>query len=216
MSTGSVQLVIFPRLMDGVSRRADAEFVFAPYSIEQRPGIEGEVRMDEAPGCYFNGFPLRGTSRGSLLARSADPADPPIIRPNYLATDYDRDIAIRLVRFLRRLMSQPSLAPYVAGELGDSALAESDDEILEFMRRRGTSAYHSVGTCAMGPDSDRNAVLDERLRVRGVSGLRVVDCSVMPQQVSANTNGPVMAVAWRAADMIRADLRQAPEPDSPR
>ncbi len=83
------------------------------------------------------------------------------------------------------------------------------------MRSRGTSAYHAVGTCAMGPDSDRNAVLDERLRVRGVTGLRVVDCSVMPQQVSANTNGPVMAVAWRAADMIRADLQQSSEPDPP-
>jgi choline dehydrogenase-like flavoprotein len=117
--------------------------------------------------------------------------------PNYLATDYDCDITIRLVRFLRALMSQPAIAPYVVGELGDSALSNGDDEILDFMRRRGTSAYHAVGTCAMGPDSDRNAVLDERLRVRGVTGLRVVDCSVMPQRVSANTNGPVMAVVAR-------------------
>ena len=171
--------------------------------------------MDDAPGCYFNGFPLRGTSRGRVLARSANPADPPIISPNYLATDYDRDITVRLVRFLRTLMKQPALAPYVDGELGESALATSDDEILDFMRRRGTSAYHAVGTCAMGVSSDPNAVLDERLRVRGVTGLRVVDCSVMPQQVSANTNGPVMAVAWRAAGLIRADLQRPPHADPP-
>jgi choline dehydrogenase len=215
MATGSVQLVIFPRVMDGDSRRADAEFVFAPYSIAQRPGIEGQVRMDDAPGCYFNGFPLRGTSRGRVLARTGNPADPPIISPNYLATDYDRDITVRLVRFLRTLMKQPALAPYVDGELGESALATSDDEILDFMRRRGTSAYHAVGTCAMGVSSDPNAVLDERLRVRGVTGLRVVDCSVMPQQVSGNTNGPVMAVAWRAAGLIRADLQKPPHTDPP-
>jgi choline dehydrogenase-like flavoprotein len=209
MATGSVQLVIFPRLMDRDSRRADAEFVFAPYSIAQRPGIEGEVRMDEAPGCYFNGFPLRGTSRGQVLARSADPADPPVIRPNYLATEYDREITVRLVRFLRTLMSQPALTPYVEAELGESTLAITDDEIVDFMRRRGSSAYHAVGTCAMGVSSDPNSVLDERLRVRGVAGLRVVDCSVMPQQVSANTNGPVMAVAWRAAEMMRTDLHDS-------
>lgn len=206
LATGSIQMVVFPEVLPGNTGRADAEFVYAPYSLSQTPGKDGDIVMEDAPGCCFNSFPLRGTSEGSVMARSADPADPPLIRPNYLSTDYDRAVSIAMVRFLRRLMTQPLLTPYVEGELGEAARAVADDEIIEVMHRTGSSGYHSVGTCKMGIDSDRTAVLDSRLRVRGVEHLRVVDCSVMPQQVSANTNGPAMAIAWRAADLLREDL----------
>jgi choline dehydrogenase len=206
MAAGPIQMVLFAEVLPGKTGRADAEFVYAPYSVAQRPGVDGAILMEDEPGCCFNGFPLRGTSEGSVMAASADPWAAPVIRPNYLATDYDRSVTIGLVRFIRGLMTRPELASYVVAELGDAATACTDDEIVDLMRRKGSSGYHSVGTCKMGIDGDKGAVLDERLRVRGAAALRVVDCSVMPLQVSANTNGPVMAIAWRAADMIREDL----------
>jgi choline dehydrogenase len=208
MAAGPIQMVLFPEVLSGGTGRADAEFVYAPYSVSQRPGVEGELVMEDEPGCCFNGFPLRGTSEGSVMAASSDPAVPPVIRPNYLATAYDREVTLGLVRFIRRLMSRPELSSFIVGEVGAAAAATTDDEIINLMMRTGTSGYHSIGTCKMGIDSDRGAVLDERLRVRGIGGLRVVDCSVMPLQVSANTNGPVMAIAWRAADLIGGDLKR--------
>jgi choline dehydrogenase len=141
-----------------------------------------------------------------LMARSADPAEPPVINPNYLATEYDRAVTVRLVRFVRSLMTHPAMLPYAVGELGEAAGAQTDDEIIDLVKRTGTSGYHSCGTCKMGVDGDPNAVLDERLNVRGVAGLRVMDLSAMPLQVSCNTNAPVMAMAWKLVDMMRADL----------
>ena len=141
------------------------------------------------------------------MARSADPSAAPIIRPNYLSTDYDCAVTLGLVRFNKRLMTHPVLKPYVVGELGESAQAHTDEEIIDLVTRTGMSASHSVGTCKMGVDSDPLAVLDERLRVRGVAGLRVADCSVIPTQVSANTNGPAMAIGWKLAEMIKEETR---------
>jgi choline dehydrogenase-like flavoprotein len=207
------QLVIFPEVLPGSTGRADSELGFGPFSLTRRPGT-GKLAIEAEPGCFFTGFPLRGTSEGRLLAQSADPAVPPLIEPNYLSTEYDRAVTIGLVRFLRRLMTQPALKPYVSGELGEGARLVSDDEIIDFMLREGLSSYTSSGTCKMGVAGDETAVLDERLRVRSVAGLRVVDCSVMPTQVSANTNAPVMAVAWRAADLIREDLARTGPPSN--
>jgi choline dehydrogenase-like flavoprotein len=164
--------------------------------------------MDTEPGCNFMGFPLRGTSEGKAMARSSNPADPPLIDPNYLDTDYDRAVTVGVFRFIRSLMTQPALASFTVAELGDAAKVQTDDEIIDLIRDTGVSGYHSAGTCKMGVDEDKLAVLDERLRVRGAQGLRVVDCSAMPLQVSANTNGPVMAMAYKLADMMKQDLAQ--------
>jgi len=209
MAAGPVQLVIFPEVMPGNTGRADAEIVFAPFSVLARPGSENETMMDHEPGCNFMGFPLRGTSEGTVMARSSNPADPPLIDPNYLDTEYDRAVTVGLFRFIRNLMTQPALAPFVVAELGDAASVQTDDEIIDMIRDTGVSGYHSAGTCKMGVDGDNLAVLDERLRVRGAQGLRVVDLSAMPLQVSANTNGPVMAMAYKLADMMKQDLAQA-------
>jgi choline dehydrogenase len=206
LSTGSTQLVIFPEVLPGNTTRADAEFVYGPYSMAARSGREKELSMESEPGCNFTGFPLRSTSQGSVMARSKNPAEAAVIRPNYLSTDYDRAITIGIVRFLRRMMSHPSLEPFVVGELGEAARAQSDDEIIDMARRTGSTGYHSVGTCRMGADGDNGAVLDDRLRVRGVAGLRVADCSSLPLQISANTNGTAMAVGWHLADMMKQDL----------
>ncbi len=202
---GSHRLAMFADVEAGTGR-ADAEFLFAPYSLDQRPGLD-KIEMEAEPGAHFAVFPLRGTSQGMLEAASADPAEQPIIRPRYLDSTYDRAVTVAAVRLMRRIMAEPALEPFVVGETGELAKAHSDDEIIDAALRFGSSAYHSIGTCRMGNDGDANAVLDASLRVRGVQGLRVVDCSVMPEQVSANTMGPVMAIAWRATEIMQEQLR---------
>jgi choline dehydrogenase-like flavoprotein len=107
------------------------------------------------------------------------------------------------VRYIRSYMQQAPLEPFVVGELAPTAPAQSDDEILDMVKAYGSAGLHAVGTCRMG--SDPLAVLDERVRVRGVAGLRVVDCSIFPEQLSGNTNAPVMAAAWRAAELLLED-----------
>jgi choline dehydrogenase-like flavoprotein len=111
-----------------------------------------------------------------------------------------------MVRYMRRYMTMPALAPYVGEELLPGASRQSDEDLLNDVRRYATCGAHAVGSCRMGRDN--TAVVDERLRVRGVEGLRVVDCSVMPGTVSGNTSGPAMAVGWRASDLILEDARR--------
>ena len=209
MSTGAAQLTIFPEVLPGKTGRADAEFVWGPYTLSSRPTEGGQTVPDKFPGCTFTGFPLRGTSEGSVMAQSADPSVQPVIRPNYLATDYDRAVMVGLVRFSKALMGHERLKPFVAHEAPETAALHSDDEIIDFVMRTGISAQHGCGTCRMGPDGDPMAVLDEKLAVRGIQGLRVADCSIMPMQVSANTNGPAMMIGWKLADMMKAELAAA-------
>lgn len=205
LSTGAAQLAIFPEVLPGKTGRADAEFVWGPWSLSSRPTGGGKTIPDEAPGCTFAGFPLRGTSQGSVMAHSKDPSVLPVIRPNYLSTDYDRSVMLGLVRFTKKLMNHENMRPFVEAEFPATASLQSDDEIIDHVLRTGTSAQHGCGTCKMGPKDDPLAVLDERLAVRGIDGLRVADCSIMPLQVSANTNGPAMMIGWKLVDMLRAE-----------
>jgi choline dehydrogenase len=118
------------------------------------------------------------------------------------------DVTIAMSRFIRTWMAQPAIAGMVTDEREPGASIPSDEEILEAFRKHGQASYHACGTCRMGDFDD--AVLDERCRVKGASGLRVVDGSIMPTMVSANTNGPIMASAWRAADLILEDEAARP------
>jgi choline dehydrogenase-like flavoprotein len=147
-----------------------------------------------------------------VALRSSEASDPPVIRPNILSAEYDRAVTVAGFRKQRQLVSQPQLRAWVAEETRPGAQVNTDDEILDFFRRNGQAGYHGVGTCKMGPAADPLAVVDERLRVRGVTNLRVVDASVFPTMPSGNTNGPVMAAAWRAADLILQDARAHPVP----
>ena len=133
------------------------------------------------------------------MTRSKDPADPPVIRPNFLSDEYDRSVTIKAFRWLRRLMARPELARFIDCENQPGSKVQSDDEIVEAARQDGNCS-HAVGTCRMG--SDERSVVDEQLFVRGVTGLRVADASIIPSQVSANPNSTIMAMAWRAADII--------------
>ena len=156
----------------------------------------------------FSGFtiayyPLRPTSRGRLWIRSADPMQAPAMLANYLATDYDRRLSIEGAKLLRRLIATPSLSPYVLEELQPGAGVRSDEDLLNAARDFGTSGYHPCGTCRIGGDA--GAVVDPRLRVHGVQGLRVVDASVMPAIVSGNTNAATIMIAEKGADLIRED-----------
>ncbi|MEJ0045255.1 MAG: GMC oxidoreductase [Rhodospirillales bacterium] len=122
-----------------------------------------------------------------------------------MSDPYDREVTVRMFRLMRDWVAQPAIAALIAEETAPGAALQGDEDIIDAFRRRGQAGYHACGTCRMGSFND--AVLDERLRVKGVSGLRVVDGSIMPAMVSANTNGPIMAAAWRAAELIAQDAR---------
>jgi len=148
---------------------------------------------------------LRPLSRGSIHARDRDPATAPRIAPNYLAAEQDRRVAVDSIRLSRQIAAAPALARYDPTEILPGPDLQSDEELATAAGDIGTTIFHPVGTAKMGIDSDPMAVTDDRLRVRGVTGLRVVDASVMPAITSGNTNSPTMMIADRAAAMILDD-----------
>ncbi len=150
---------------------------------------------------------LRPTSRGSVHIQSADAHLPPLIAPNYLSTDRDREVAVNAMRLTRRIVAQPALAKYSPEEILPGPEFRTDKELAVAAGKVGTTIFHPVGTCRMGTDNDPAAVVDSRLRVIGVEGLRVVDASVMPTITSGNTNSPTLMIAERASEMIRADRK---------
>jgi choline dehydrogenase len=144
----------------------------------------------------------RPASSGYVRARSADPYEKPRIQPNYLAEVGDRQVLLGGLRLARQLMWTDPLKPYVAREESPGEQVQSDDEWLDYARRRGTTTFHPVGTCRMGPEGDSAAVVSPALEVHGLDGLRVADASVMPTMVSANTNAATLMIAEKAADLI--------------
>ncbi|MGF6611662.1 choline dehydrogenase [Paraburkholderia sp. WSM4175] len=182
--------------------RPDLEYHVQPLSLD---------RFGE-PLHRFNAFTasvcqLRPTSRGSIHIASADASAPPLIAPNYLSTDYDRHVAANALRLTRRIVAAPALARYQPREILPGLQYQSEEELQQAAGAVGTTIFHPVGTCRMGTTDDPAAVVDNRLRVIGVEGLRVVDASVMPNITSGNTNSPTLMIAERASDMIREDRR---------
>ncbi len=150
---------------------------------------------------------LRPESRGHVRIKSADPRQAPAINPNYLASEKDCATLVAGVRALRRILQAPAMARHIAAEVEPGPACDSDDELLDYIRRRGSTVYHPVSTCRMGQDA--RAVVDERLRVRGFAGLRVIDASVMPSLVSGNTNAATIMIAEKGADMVLEDAGAA-------
>ena len=148
---------------------------------------------------------LRPESRGRIRITSADPLAIPSMQPNYLATDLDRATVVAGIKAAREIAATRAMAPLVRSERKPGRQAGDDQALLAFARASGATIFHPSGTCMMGPEADPQAVLDERLRVRGIRSLRVVDCSAMPTLVSGNTNAPVIMMAEKAVDMIRED-----------
>jgi choline dehydrogenase len=180
-----------------------------------RPDVEYHVQPLSLPkfGDPLHGFDaftasvcnLRPTSRGTVHAAGPDPATPPVIAPNYLSTDEDRRVAAASLRLTRRIVGAPALARYEPDELLPGSTLTSDEDLARAAGDIGTTIFHPVGTCRMGAAGDARAVVDERLRVHGIAGLRVADASIMPVITSGNTNSPTLMIAEKASDMIRED-----------
>ncbi len=177
----------------------DVQFHFAHASYQ--PGKRGT--LEKEPGMTLSVCQLRPESRGSIHIKSADPKAPPAIRPNFLSEQVDRDALVEGINIARRVGDAPALARYREHELFPGAEVGTYDEILDFCRRSGATVFHPIGTCKMG--SDPQAVVDERLRVRGLEGLRVADASIMPTLVSGNTNAPAIMIGEKGAAMILED-----------
>lgn len=160
------------------------------------------------PGFIASICQLRPESRGHVRIKSADPAAAPAIQPLYMSARSDRDTMVRGMQLLRRIMGQPAMLRYIAEERLPGPQCQSEAEMLAYARETGTTIFHPTSTCRMGPDA--NAVVDERLRVRGIEGLRVVDGSVMPTVVSGNTNAAIVMIGEKGAEMILQDAASAP------
>jgi choline dehydrogenase-like flavoprotein len=195
------QLGLFTR-SDPDQDRANLQYHIQPLSLERW----GEP-LHAFPAFTASVANLRPTSRGTVRLRSRNPAEKPVIKPNYLSTDADRRIAAGAIRLTRRIVAQPALAPFHPAEYLPGATAAADDEqsLVEAAGNIGTTIFHPVGTAKMGLASDPLMVVDERLRVAGVDRLRVIDASVMPTITSGNTNAPTMMIAEKGAALLRAD-----------
>jgi len=178
------------------------QFHFQPLSLDKWG--DGLHRFGAFTASVCN---LRPTSRGSVALSGPALSDAPRIDPNYLATWEDRDVAIASLRWARRIISQPALARYAPAEFRPGAEASTDEALLAAAKALATTIFHPVGTAAMGAANDPWAVVDARLRVRGLQGLRVVDASVMPTITSGNTNAPTVMIAEKGAAMILEDRR---------
>lgn len=179
--------------------RPDVQILMGPYSYD----LSGKGFLEKEPGMVVIGFILRPESAGRISITSADPEAPLAIVPRYLTEQADKDKAVGLFRSIRRLMTRPELDEMVVSEIMPGGDNQSDEQILDWFDKAGGCGLHAVSTCRMGKDA--GSVLDGRLRVRGVTGLRVMDTSVPPVMPSGNTNAPMMAMAWRAAELIRED-----------
>jgi choline dehydrogenase len=197
MSMAPSQLGAFTRSDPG-RRWANLEYHVQPLSLEAFGEPLHPFEAFTASVCNLN-----PESRGEVHVTSADPAQAPRIAPNYLSTDGDRRVAADSLRLTRRIVAQPALAPFKPREVKPGTQFQTDDELARLAGDIGTTIFHPVGTCRMGRDGDPQAVLDARLRVRGIAGLRVVDASVMPAITSGNTNSPTLMIAERAAEWIR-------------
>jgi choline dehydrogenase len=197
LAIGINQGGLFTRVLPG-STRPDVQFHFATLSAE----LAG-AQPHPWPGFTMSVCQLRPQSRGTVRIRSAHPLDAPFMQPNYLASEADRRCALAGIKLARALADTAALRPYVAAEYRPGEAVRTDAELLEFARNYGATIFHPSGTCKMGGDA--MAVVDDRLRVRGVEALRVVDCSIMPTLTSGNTHAPVVMIAEKASDLILAD-----------
>lgn len=206
MATGPFEVGAFCNVAhpDG---RVDAQLYLGGYTFEVSDDANPVPldKIDSTPGMTIYGQLLRLTSEASVRAAGPDAATLPTILPNWLSTEHDRKSAVAMVRTMRRFVASGALADVAGDELIPGAGVQSDEAILEAFRRLASCGLHAIGSCRMG--SDERAVVDPRLRVRGVSGLRVVDCSVMPGHVTGNTNAPAMALGYRAGALILDDRK---------
>jgi choline dehydrogenase len=182
--------------------RPDAQLLMGPWSVATYQAGEA-VTVEREPGVSAVAEILRPNAEGSVMITSADPDAPLEVDPNYFGSAHDRRAGVEIFRRMREFFGREPIAGRLAVETFPGPQVGSDEEIIDTALDAGYCGYHAIGTCAMGPD--QHDVVDSRLRVRGLDGLRVVDCSVLPIMISGNLNGPMMAMAWHAADLILQD-----------
>ncbi len=195
LTVSAGQVAIFTRTRPELAS-PDIQFHFIGFSSE-RPA-EG---LHKFSGFMQNVCQLRPESRGEILLKSTDPMAAPAIHPNYLATDLDRRTLVEGLKLSRRIAEQAPLRAFIASEYLPGEAVQSDDELLAYARQYGGTIFHPCGTCKMGADAA--AVVDDRLQVRGITGLRVADASVMPSMVSGNTNAACIMIGEKCADLVR-------------
>ena len=201
MARGAAEAIAFVKAHPAATR-PDTQIMFNPYSMGD---TSKGIAFENEPGMQTYSYILRPKSEGHALITSADPNAPLDIDPAFYQADIDRETAVEGTRAIRRIMEQDALKPYVVGETEKTSWAKSDKDILELYKTTGNCGQHTVGTAAMGPDE--TDVLDSHCRVRGIEGLRVIDCSIFREMPSGNTNAPTMAAAWRLSELMQEEIR---------
>jgi choline dehydrogenase len=198
LTFGAATVMVFSRSREGLES-PDLQFLFAPVSFD--PAVKNQ--LERAPGMSLVICPGRPDSRGTIMAASPDPAEAPRIQPNYLSAESDLQVLLSGVKQGRAIFDAPAIAAFTEGETRPGVPIETIDDMRAYAQENGTTIYHPVGTCKMGEDP--MAVVDSRLKVHGLDGLRVIDASVMPVVTTGNTNAPTIMTAEKGADMIRQD-----------
>jgi choline dehydrogenase len=200
LTFGVTSAMVFCRSREGLAA-PDLQLLFTPASYAQ--GVFRQLEREA--GMTVAVCPVRPESRGTIMAQSPDPAVYPAIRPNYLSAPSDLRVLIAGIEHTRRIFAQPAIAAYSVAETVPGPEIQSDEQFAEFARNAGTNVFHPVGTCKMG--TDPMAVVDARLRVHGIEGLRVIDASIMPAVTTGNTNAPTIMIGEKGAEMIKEDAR---------
>jgi choline dehydrogenase len=185
-------------------RNNDLQITFTPASYAKGQ----QAKLDKEPGFSITTWPQRPESSGWVRIKSANPFEKPIVQPNYLSSIQDQRVLLSGIKLSRNIMRSPKMSKYFDYEVYPGNHIETDEELLSMARERSTTTYHVMGTCRMAPlQSDASAVVDHKLRVHGISNLRVIDASIMPMIPSANINAAVMAIAEKGANLILAEER---------
>jgi choline dehydrogenase len=202
LTFGVTTALAFVRSRDGLES-PDLQLSFTPMSRD--PISHGFDTLEPLPGASIAVCVVQPESRGMILAKSADPKEYPAIRPNYFSAQRDVDVMVAGLKVARQIFASPRWMAHSVAELRPGPETVSDPELADYARTGGASVFHPVGTCRMGADAA--SVVDPRLRVRGIAGLRVIDASVMPTVTTGNTNAPTIMIAEKGAAMIREDAR---------
>ncbi len=198
LATAPSHVHIFWKSFEGLDE-PDLQGVFTPGSY-----AEGKVYvLDDYPGCTAGAWQHRPESTGWVRAKSTDVFEDPEIQPNYLSDENDRRVHLGGIRLIRRLLHMPQMMKFLERQTLPGVNVDRDDELLDFAYRNGSTTYHLIGTCRMGPETDRSSVVDDQLKVHGLEALRIVDASIMPSMPSANTYATTMMIAEKASDFIR-------------